>query len=72
MKPNYKALAEQYRNRYYAEQERISALLQGQSLMAESLREKEQELDEWRSKYVQILNQYIDLQERVARKEGQG
>lgn len=66
-KPNYKALAEHYRKKYYAEQNRISLLLRDHAQMSVNLIEKEEELDEWQTKYVQVLNQLIDLQERVAR-----
>ena len=69
MKPNYKALAEEYRKMNLAAQEHISALLYEKVRHEKALREKEQELDDWMRRYVQVLNQLIDLQERVARKE---
>lgn len=72
MKPNYKALAEEYRKKYYYAEERIAGMCETIRMAWEALRKKEQELDEWQTKYVQVLNQLIDLQERVARKEGQG
>ena len=71
-KPNYKALAEHYRKKYYIAQERMSFLLRDNAQLSVNLIEKEEELDEWMTKYVKVLNQLIDLQERVARKEEQG
>ena len=72
MRPNYKALAEHYRKKYYYAEVRIAGMYETIRREAESLRKKEQELDEWQTKYVKVLNQLIDLQERVLRKEEQG
>ena len=69
-KPNYKALAEEYRKKHYYAEERIAGMYEAIRRREEALREKEEELDEWKTRYVQVLNQLIDLQERVARKEG--
>lgn len=69
MKPNYKALAEDYRRQVRVHEEHICNLFRNQHTIEEALREKEQELDELQTKYVQVLSQLIDLQERVARKE---
>ena len=71
-KPNYKALAEEYRKKYCYVETRIAEMYEVVRSKSEALRKKDQELDEWQTKYVQVLNQLIDLQERVARKEGQG
>lgn len=71
-RPNFKKLAEHYRNLYFVEQERALLFARDNAQMSATLIEKEQELDEWQTKYVQVLNQLIDLQGRVARKEGQG
>lgn len=71
-KPNYKALAEHYRKKYYYAETRIAGMYETIRRESEALHKKEQELDEWQTKYVQVLNQLIDLQERVARKEVQG
>lgn len=71
MRANYKKLAEEYRRQVRVHEEHICNLFRNQHTIEEALREKEEELDEWMTKYVQVLNQLIDLQERVARKEGQ-
>ena len=71
-KPNYKALAEHYRKKYYYTETRIAEMYEAVRSKSEALRKKDQELDEWITKYVQVLNNLIDLQERIARKEGQG
>lgn len=72
MRANYKKLAEEYRKKHYYAEERIAGMVEAIRRRDEALRKKEQELDEWMGKYVQVLNQLIDLQERVARQEGQG
>lgn len=71
-KPNYKALAEEYRKRERIVADRLAEMYEAMRIRDEALRKKEQELDDWITKYVQVLNNLIDLQERVARKEGQG
>lgn len=73
MKPNYKALARKYRQDYVKYTERLMAEINGLldiiSNKAKALEEKDRELDEWKTKYVQVLNAYIESQERIARKE---
>ena len=71
-KPNYKALAEEYRKKYYYAETRIAGMYETIRREEEARRKKDQELDEWITKYVKVLNNLIDLQERVARKEEQG
>ena len=71
-KPNYKALAEHYRKKYYYAETRVAGMYEALRREGEALRKKEQELDEWQTKYVKVLNQLIDIQERVLRKEEQG
>ena len=73
MKPNYKALAEKYRKRWGKAEETISHLMIANSHLDADLRKKDQELYEWKTKYVQVLNAYIESQERIARmEEGNG
>lgn len=71
-KPNYKALAEHYRKLYFVEQERALTIFRDNAQLSVNLIEKKEELDDWQTKYVKVLNQLIELQERVARKEEQG
>lgn len=78
MRANYKKLARKTRQEYIKDTSRmlseIGGLLDIIRTKAQALEEKDRELDEWKTKYVQVLNMYIELQERLqerfARKEG--
>lgn len=74
MRANYKELARKTRQEYIKDTSRmlseIGGLLDIIRTKAQALEEKDRELDEWKTKYVQVLNMYIELQERIARKEG--
>ena len=72
MRPNYKALAEEYRKKYLAEKQ-ISGVYQYEQLrLSSSLREQEQETEKMKAKYAEALAKYaeamdklIDMQERI-------
>ncbi len=75
MRANYKELARKTRQEYIKDTSRmlseIGGLLDIIRTKAQALEEKDRELDEWKTKYVQVLNMYIELQERIlALKEG--
>ena len=69
MKPNYKALAEKYRNDTSRLMGEVAQLFDIISTKTQALEEKDRELDEWKTKYVQMLNMYVESLERIARKE---
>lgn len=65
MRPNYKALAEEYRRQVRVHEEHICNLFRNQHTIEEALREKEEELDEWKRKYAEAMDRLIEMQERI-------
>lgn len=72
MRANYKKLARMYKRNCNLLNEILSDGIASSRAAEDKIKSLERELDEWQTKYVQVLNQLIDLQERVARKEEQG
>lgn len=70
MKPNYKALAEKYRNQAFSAEERISTLLFAHRKMRESIAEKDREIENLKLKYAKALDTIIDMQEAIWKGEG--
>ena len=70
--PNFKKLARMYKRNCNLLNEILSEGIASARAEEEKIKSLERELDEWMTKYVKVLNQLIDLQERVARKEEQG
>ena len=71
-RPNFKKLARMYKRNCNLLNEILSEGIASARAEEEKIKSLERELDEWMTKYVKVLNQLIDLQERVARKEEQG
>ena len=65
MKPNYKRLAEDYREKYLNAQKRISDLLHQNHLNVRCLKEKDAEIEKWKQKYSKALDKNITLQEML-------
>ena len=72
MKPNYKALAEEYRKKYYAEIQSKSDVLYALTKANDTKAELREELSEWKHKYTELLGRLIALQESIAQKGEQG
>ena len=69
MKPNYKALAEEYRQKWSAAEERINTLMFAHLKLRESIAEKEREIEKLKLKYSDALNSLVELQEAIIMKE---
>ena len=69
MRPNYKRLAEKYRDRCYDAENRISHLLSAAVKAETAIDKKNKEIEEWQAKYSEAMDKLIDLQERVAQWE---
>lgn len=65
MRPNYKALAEEYRRQVRVLEAQICNLFRNQHTIEEALCEKEEELDEWKRKYAEAMDRLIEMQERI-------
>ena len=72
MKPNYKALAEEYRKKWSAAEERLSSAMFCVRGLRESIAEKDREIEKLKFKYAKALDTIIDLQEGVWKGEEQG
>ena len=72
MKPNYKALAERYRKDYEKACEMLIQRVESCISDREIIQAKDREIDELKRKYTEAMNRLIELQELIARKEGQG
>lgn len=73
MKPNYKALAKKYRNDIERLRDEIGALLDSLDEKVSAIEKLDFELDVWKRKYYRAFNEYIEMQERIARmEEGNG
>lgn len=66
MKPNYKESAEKYERLYYDSQERLSFLHKSIRDMTADLTRQNEEINEWKRKYSELLDKLIALQEKVA------
>lgn len=72
MKPNYKKLARMYKRNCNLLNEILSDGIASFRANEDKIASLERELDEWQTKYVQVLNQLIDLQERVLAERRKG
>ena len=72
MKPNYKALAAKYKHDYELVCEILVEKVTSCISDRETIQAKDREIDEWKRKYTEAMNRLIELQELLARKEGQG
>ena len=72
MKPNYKALAERYRKDCLRLTKRLADMYQEQMMIMKLWSERNKENEELKFKYTEAMNGLIELQELIARKEGQG
>ena len=70
MRPNYKAAAKKYREKYHNEILSKSELLYALRSAVETNVECKEELTEWKHKYTELLGRLIALQESIAQKEG--
>ncbi len=68
MRPNFKKLAEEYREKNHCHEATIARLYQDTFRAKEALRKIEREVEEWKLKYADLLDRHIALQERM--KEG--
>ena len=70
MKPNYKDLAKEYRKKNNTLVNRVFELSCGMQRMQESLDKKNQEIEEWKAKYADLMDRLIALQESIWKGEG--
>ena len=69
MRANYKKLARMYKRNCNLLNEILSDGIASSRAEEDKIKSLERELDEWKTKYVQVLNMYIEMQDRIARKE---
>ncbi len=65
MRPNYKALAEEYKMKLSASQAKNSVLYQEIRRLYESLGKQEQEIENPKVKYTEAMDNLIEMQERI-------
>ncbi len=69
MRPNFKQLAEGYRQKLRAAEDRINTLFFVNRKQKESIAEQEREITKLKVKYAEALNCLVELQEAIVMKE---
>jgi ABC-type lipoprotein export system ATPase subunit len=72
MKPNYKKLAKEYREKWQAAEEKIGFLRQAIAILKRATAKQDLEIDKLEKKYSDAMNTIIDLQESILMKEEKG
>lgn len=67
MKPDYKGLAEKYREKHFEAQLKLGDANQSSWRLECLLSNKEQEIEELKAKYSAAMDKIIELQEKLAR-----